>query len=221
MPPISTPDPKQALVLFSLLFTGDEPMMSRLRPHLEVEQRTSLENAGLISLVRRGRAKHVVLTDAAWDWAGKNLDVPISRQARANETLIAVLARLKGFLDVRGIALGEMVRQARAKAADAPVHEAGESKTEANGTTNVVARIRSICMHEAGGRPGVRVRLVDVRRALPDVSRAALDETLLGMQRSGAAVFFPLDNPQELFPEDERDALNIAGTRHHVVYLEG
>ena len=62
MPPIATPDPKQALVLFSLLFTGDEPMVSKLRPHLEVEERTSLAGAGLISLVRRGRATHIVLT---------------------------------------------------------------------------------------------------------------------------------------------------------------
>lgn len=221
MLPNFTPDPKQALVLFWLLFTGDEPMMSKLRPRLQAKERVSLENAGLISLVRRGGAKHVVLTDAAWDWAGKNLDVPISKQARANETLIAVLARLKVFLDVRGIALGEMVRQARTRAADAPVHEEGPSKREENGTTNVVARVRRICLHEAGGRPGVRVRLVDVRKALADVPRAALDETFLAMQRSGAAVFFPLDNPQELFPDDERDALNIAGTRHHVVYLEG
>jgi hypothetical protein len=106
MPPIRTPNPKQALVLFSLLFTGDEPMMSKLRPVLTSKERASLVNAGLIEIEKRGRAKHVVLTDTAWDWAGKNLDAPISKQARANQTLTSVLARLKAFLEARGIALG-------------------------------------------------------------------------------------------------------------------
>jgi hypothetical protein len=215
------PNPKQALVLFSLLFTGAEPMMSELKPKLTPKERATLVNAGLIELDRRGRAQHVVLTDAGWDWAGKNLDAEISAQARANETLAAVLAHLKAFLDARGIALGEMVRPGRAPAADAPLHEEPRSMPKPNGTTDLVARVRAACLRAAGGRTGVRVRLADVRSEFPDVSRAVLDEALLAMQRSRAAVFFRLDDPQEIQPADERGALSIAGAPHHVLYLEG
>jgi hypothetical protein len=218
MPPVPAPDPKQALILFSLMFGGDEPMVSKIKPRITVAESAALQRADLITLERRGRANHVVLTEAAWDWAGKNLDAPISKRAHTNETLMAVLARLKRFLDARGIPLGEMARAPKASAGDALTHERHGLK---NGAKDVGARVRDICLRATGGRTRVRVRLVEVRKALADVPRAALDETLLAMQRSEAATFFPLDNPQELFPDDERDALNIAGTRHHLVYLNG
>ncbi len=221
MPPIATPNPKQALVLFALLFTGDEPMATKLKPRLSAKERKPLEKAGLIVLERRGRATHVVLTDAAWDWAGKNLDVPISAQARANETLAAVFVHLKAFLDGRGIQLAEIARAGVGRANKASVPGKLDSKTRANHPTEVVARVREICLRAAGGRSAVRVRLAQVREALPDVTRAELDRTLLAMHRSGAAVFFPLDNPQDRYPADESGALRIAGTPHHVLYLDG
>jgi hypothetical protein len=270
--PISTPNPKQALALFCLVFTDQEPMVSELKPRLSPKEREPLEKAGLIEIDRRGRANHMVLTEAAWDWAGKNLDVPISDTARANETLVAVLRRLKAFLDSRGIALGEMVREGRSRAGEATsVREKPASKKPAskkaaskkadskkadskkadskkadskkadskkadskkaaskkaasdkktNGTKSLAALVRAACLHAASGRTHVRVRLTDVRNALSDVPRASLDEALLEMLQSGVAVFFRLDDPQERLSADERDALNIAGTPHHVLYLNG
>jgi hypothetical protein len=230
-----TPNPKQALVLFCLLFTGQEPMVSQLKPRLSPKERKPLEKAGLIEIRPPGRGGQVVLTEAAWDWAGKNLDVPISDRAQANETLIAVLAHLKAFLDARGIALGEMVREGRSSAGKAtPVREKPESKKPAykepktpaskkktNGTASLVALVRAACLRAASGRTHVRVRLSDLRQELSDVPRTSLDKTLLEMQQSGVAVFFRLDDPQERLSADERDALNIAGTPHHVLYLNG
>jgi hypothetical protein len=217
-----TPNPKQVLVLFRLLFTGQEPTVSQLKPRLTPKERKPLEKAGLIEIRPPGRGGQVVLTEAGWDWASKNLDVPISDSARANETLIAVLAHLKAFLDARGIALGEMVRAGRSPTgATTAAREEPRSKTQPNGTTDLVALVRAVCLRAANGHTRIRVRLSEVRKELSDVPRTALDETLLAMQQSGDVVFFRLDDPRERLSADERDALNIAGKPHHVLYLNG
>ena len=41
------------------------------------------------------------------------------------------------------------------------------------------------------------------------------------MERAESIVLYPLDDPQELYPEDERAALpNSAGDQRHIVYME-
>jgi hypothetical protein len=206
------PNPKQTLVLFSLLFTGKEPKMSDLRPRLSPRERAALVKQGLIELDRRGRAQHVVLTDAAWAWVGANLASPIGDRTPAGETLKTVLACLHAFLTAQGISLAELVRPQPKPNGKPPVRD---------GQPGLVARVRAAYLRATGGRPDVRVRLADLRAALADVSRAELDQTLLAMEQARTAAFFPLDNPQERFPVDDREALRIAGRPHHVVYLHG
>ena len=83
-PPSPDLTPLQTLLLFKLLFTGEEPPMSQVKPGLSPQDRRRLEQLGLIALEKRkgrsGRlANHIVLTDRAWQWAGEHLDAPFSR----------------------------------------------------------------------------------------------------------------------------------------------
>ena len=213
------PNAKQTLVLFSLLFGGHEPKVSELRPRLDPKERAPLLEAGLIEIERRGRSSHVVLTDAAWAWAGAHLDAPISKTARANDALHAVLTHLKAFLDARGIALSDVVRASRAAAP--PEARPEPAPARAPSSEALAKHVRDACLRAAGGRTHTRVRIAQVRSELPHVPRPALDQTLYDMQRAGAMVLYPLDDPQEIQPADEREALVIAGTPHHVLYLNG
>jgi hypothetical protein len=84
----------------------------------------------------------------------------------------------------------------------------------------VEQQIRNICLSLGSGRTRTRVRLADLRAALPAISRAELDGVLLEMMNRRELALFPIDNRRELRPEDEGAALDLSGVPHHVVYLE-
>ncbi len=82
-------------------------------------------------------------------------------------------------------------------------------------------RVRQGYFQASGGRWNVRVRLADLRRALTDVPRDQLDQTLLAMERQEGLVLYPLDDPQEIHGEDEAAGLaNTLGIRRHILCIE-
>ncbi|MDZ7760475.1 MAG: DUF87 domain-containing protein [Desulfovermiculus sp.] len=93
-----TPSPLQTLVLLRLLFTGQEPKQSDVK-QLKPQARKEMIQAGFLELEKRGRAYHLLLTDKAWAWISDNLDSQIPANARTVDTLQALLARLKEYLD--------------------------------------------------------------------------------------------------------------------------
>ena len=84
-------------------------------------------------------------------------------------------------------------------------------------------KIREAYLDASGGRTGVRVRLAEIFRRLPGVSREVLAEEMAAMQREGrfGLVLWPLDDPREISPADQRAAVHVAGVPRHIVYLEG
>jgi hypothetical protein len=200
--------PKQALALWNLLFTGDEPSISNLKPALTAGERRQLEEAGLIELEKRGRARHIMLTDEAWAWAADHLDGEISVSKYAAPALRGVLTALKTHLRQQGLTLAEFV--APEEPADDQVPDPGLSR-----------RVREAYLKASAGQSNVRVRLCDLRRELPDVSRDRLDRHLVDMQAQACGlVLWPLDDPLDLTTEDQEAALEIAGEKRHILYLE-
>jgi hypothetical protein len=199
-----TPSPLQTLVLFRLLFTGEEPKQSDVK-QLTPRTRKQLVDAGFIELEKRGRAQHILLTDRAWAWASEHLDAPISRQARTTEAFEALLLRLKQFLQTRQIPLAGFMS------------DAAPDQGTAGGLSN---RIREAAFTLSGGKPNVRVRLTDLRRQLADVSREDLDRALLLLQKSGRLVLMHLDDPHERTPEDDQAAIDLLGFKRHILYME-
>ena len=67
----------------------------------------------------------------------------------------------------------------------------------------------------------VRVRLADLRAALPYESREAVDAELMAMEDERSITLYPLDNPQEIHSADEAANLpNGAGYPRHIVYMK-
>jgi hypothetical protein len=64
------------------------------------------------------------------------------------------------------------------------------------------------------------VRLAQLRQRLAAIPRPRLDALLLQLQTEGKLVLYPLDNPQEISPEDRQAALEVAGFERHIVYLQ-
>ncbi|MEW5723128.1 MAG: hypothetical protein AB1896_08480 [Thermodesulfobacteriota bacterium] len=202
----------QVLCLLKLLFTSEEPMVSKLSPRLDAGQRKSLLDTGLIRLEKRGRATHVVLTDKAWAWAAENLDAPFSTRSPAVAVVLkAALAALKRYMETEKVALAEILASAGGEEAPGRTLNFGALEPA----------VRAAYQRLSGGRWNVRVRLSDLRRALPDMPRPDLDAALLRMQDEEKLVLYHLDDPLDRGPDDEEAALDIVGHKRHLVYLRG
>lgn len=194
-----------------MLFLGETPMAGVLAKRLGKRgpmERDQLVSEGLIeltSLPRPNKGSRAEITEKGWAWAQQNLDAEISRSNLAAEALEAVLGYLKRFLEMRELALSEIIQPA-------PLEPC---------PMTLDSRIRETYFRLSGGRSGVRVRLSDIRKTMSDVHRSELDSALLGMQNSGKLSLYVIDDPKDVRPEDEEAALDIAGFKKHVLYLGG
>ena len=62
--------------------------------------------------------------------------------------------------------------------------------------------------------------LRDLRPALRDVPREALDRALLAMQEEGRLLLYHMDNAFERTREDDEAAIDISGAKRHLLYME-
>lgn len=191
---------ERALVfLFELVFSGREAKMSEL----DKTHREALLRAGLIELEKRGRTTYLHASDKGWTWVDEHLAADLKRtQARA--AFVALLARVRDYLRAQDLPLAEFVRPRRAQTEALPIEQL----------------VRNACLSLGSGTTRTRVRLADLRGALPALSRTQLDDALLEMMRRRELALFPIDNRRELKPEDDGAALDLSGVPHHVVYLE-
>jgi hypothetical protein len=202
--------PKQRLILFKLLFTGEKPQQSKVKPDLTPTERAQLEKLGLITLDPdpKSRAKLIVLTDAAWRWAGENLDSELSLSAQAAPALEGVLRKMKTFLAARSLKLSDFLATANGASTTQPARD------------DIPSRIREACLAISNGRYRHPVRLAELRPVLHDVSRKALDATLLEMQQRGALSLQTIEDPRQLSQADHRGAVHVLAAERHLVYLE-
>ena len=210
------PTTKQALVIWNLLITGDEPAMSKVKPELKPKERQPLIDAGLIELVKRGHSSHIVLTDKAWDWAIENFAVELPEQSHfAVLVFYELLKKIGAYLQQKKISLGEILRCQDIP--DEPLERTSESVPIA--PLDLETRIRQAYLQASGGEYVVRVRLAQLRQLLPDVPREILDKTLIQMELARKVTLMHLDDPQEIRSADEQAVLNIGGHTNHIVYM--
>ncbi len=207
------PEPTQALILFDLLFTGEEPAMSKVEPELKPSKREMLVKEGFIELEKRGRSTHIVLTDKVWDCALDDLIVDGTRSPYAATALQHLLGKLKEYLQCNDISLAEFLRPQEKETTD--LDEISETSED------LEKRIREAYSKISGGRDDTRVRLSELRQYLGDISRTEIDKILSVMQQAGKLTLMPLDNPQEIHPEDEKAAIDLGGPKRHILYMKG
>ena len=212
------PSPKQILFIWVLLFTGNEPAVSKVKPKIFPKERTQMMEAGLIRLETRGRSKHIVLTDKAWGWAAEHLDAAFSLQSLASAPARGgLLKKLKAFLEVRELALADFLNPAPAKPGPEAVPRPAEpARVSAAGLEAAVVRAY---LQASGSVWNVWVKLAEIRKRLPDVPRADLDRELLRLEKAKRAILYPIEDSEALRPEDQAAAINVAGFKRHIVQM--
>lgn len=210
--------PKQTLVLWHLLITGEEPAISKVRPELTPQERKPLLDGGLIELIQRGRTKHLVLTDKAWAWASEQAVTALPASANA-PLLLALITKVQQYIQAQDISLAEFLAPPTGPAENSDTAEAEGLLPTLTGT--LTDQIQTAYQSITQGKWNVRVRLAELRQHLPNSPKEALDAALRQMQLNGQSVLMPLDDPKGIHAEDEQAAVNIGGDLRHIVYLKG
>jgi hypothetical protein len=205
-------EPQERLILLRLALEGGETKNTDFKPDLKKQDRDRLVRAGLIEAEKRqppkgGRAAlYLVLTDGGWAWLAEHLDGELPKPVR---TLKKLLACLKAHLDARGFSLADFIT-------------GPPSVTKPESPPDVEKHIEHAYLRLSGGRANVRVRLADLRAALPEIPRDRLDATLLAMATRGGVALYPLENPVEIQPQDREAVLRTpTGHERHLIYLGG
>nr|WP_240966658.1 hypothetical protein [Nodosilinea sp. P-1105] len=194
------------MVVWSLLITGDEPMMSKVKPGITPTERRKLVDAGLIRVEKRGRASHIVLEDKAWDWLAMRLQSPDfgvqfpSRATTAIPTFQVLLEKLGAFLRSRQISLADFLTTASQSNLDR------SQKNEA-ANHDLIECIRDTYLQITSGKRNVRVKLAALRHSLVNFSQKEVDQALETMELAGNLVLMHLDDPEEITPEDDKAAV--------------
>lgn len=214
--------PLLVLLMWNLLFTGDEPMVSKAKPGVDRKKLIPLLDGGLIVLEKRGRANHIVLTDRAWQWAEEHLDAEFSPRANATPALQGLLPRLKNYLQQTGTPLAELLNTevVPSPAPEVPPTEAVVPPTPASDVP-IEDAIRRAYLTLSGNQWNSRVRLASLREQLGAYPRAELDQVLLRLQTAGRLVLYRLDDPQDTFDADRAAALYLGSDPRHLVYMKG
>lgn len=189
--------PKQALTIWSLLITGDEPQKSKLKN----PERNILLKQGLISLEKRGRSEHIVLTEKAWGWASENFDVPLARSIAAVPVLQALLKMTGRYLKNNRLALSDFTIE--------------KSKPK-----DVRSLICQSYLDLSGGIFNKRVRIAHLKRQLSNLSATEIEQSLLQLWRDGKVALMRLDDPLDIRPEDEAAAIRSGGQLNHILYMK-
>lgn len=195
--------PKLNLLLWQLLLTGQQPMLSKVQPKVSRKNCKPLEEAGLLLIEKRGRANYLMPTAQTWVWAMENFAVKFPPQTHgAVQPLQCVLQTLGKHLQAQNLSLQDFLQ--------APAAETAQDLPQ---------RIRQAAMQLGEGATQVRVRLTVLRECLPEVSRKDMDKALLEMHLAGQLVLMALDNPRSISAEDKQAAVMLAGAAKHILYL--
>ncbi|MBE9078461.1 hypothetical protein IQ241_14340 [Romeria aff. gracilis LEGE 07310] len=214
--------PKQELVIWNLLITGDEPMMSKVKPGLNPTERRTLVNTGLIRLEKRGQAKHLVLEDKAWDWVSERIgseDFTVKFPATATTAIPVfqtLLMKLGHYLRSHNIPIADLLADSASTEVSIEPPPAEIPKPD-----SLKDEIRKAYAQASQNSAGLGIRLKQLRQHFKPVEPQSLDDALRSMQRSGEIYLMPMEYPQDIGPEDEQAAIDLGdGEKRYFIYIQ-
>lgn len=217
-------DAMQRLLLWRLAVTEKGEFLKEINTSLSATKRKELVRDGyLVEEKKRhpktGRAAaFLTLDDKGWSWCHEHLrDELNTRSTQTTPILGRLLGLLADYFDAQEQtnSFGQLVLQAL----QARHQESSTSPEEPPPRGALEENIRAACLQLGNGRRNVRVRLADLRQAVP-ADRSQLDEKLLEMERRGEITLYPLDDPREVGPDDREAILTTAaGCERHILYF--
>jgi hypothetical protein len=214
---------KRTLILWALL-AGENAaaFQNELKPEPEKADRDALSAEGLIKWEKRGQRIWIEVTDKGWAWAGNNLGAALPKNSSAAGLILqACLARLKAFMDARGMVLADILGpQDSAQAGAADKGATGSLKFATLDYQALRDRIRQAYLDVTGGRLNTRALLSDLRGKLHEIERGTLDDALKKMQRDQEASLYQLDNRSEITDADRTAAIYFGNEPRHILWIE-
>lgn len=210
-----TPDKKQALVMWRLMFTDERPMKSQLLPKLTPKAFKQLEKAGLIRVEKSGRGQIISPADRAWKWAEENMNAEIEESKFAVEALSGLLSKLKRYIERQGISLEDIVGP------ELEFEESSSEDEEYEIVDDLDDKVREAYLELTSNRYNVKVRLADLRKQLVGLSKKQQDYLLSEMQKRKKILLQPLSDEAEITVEDEEASMEYLGKTRHVLYMWG
>jgi hypothetical protein len=200
---------KQALAMWGLLGEGGEAFGGVLKPAIDKAEREALEHRGLITVEKKERgALWLVVTESGWDWAERNMAVPLPEKAFGGAFVLrAWLSRLQTFLKIRDFRLADLF-------AVPP----GQPPQPPEDLADLRQRIRH-AYHDVAGGFDRRVLLRDLRPKLSDIDRGLVDATLMQMLRDQEISLMQLDYRPDVSGEDHAAALHIGNEPRHLIWI--
>lgn len=196
---------KQTLVLWALLANGGEGFGKELKPEVDKPEREALLKAGLISVEKRKRAHWISVTDRGWRWAEDHLCDRLPDRSYAGTYILAGwLKRLQTFMRASNTSLADILVPRKDTKPDYDI---------------LREQIRAAYLAVTVGNFNRRALLADIRRRLPNVDRATLDNALELMQRQGDATLMQLDNRPDITSADEEAAIQIGQESRHILWI--
>jgi len=185
-------------------------MMSKVKPGITPTERQKLIDAGLIRLEKRGRASHIVLEDKAWDWLAVRLQSPDftvefpSRATTAIPTFQVFLGKVGEFLRSHNISLAELLNPSPEPQVLSPEQHVRRAYAELSETS-----------------PGFAVPLAKLHQKLSAMPVERVNDVLLTLQGRGAVTLMPMEDPEEINPEDEAAAIDMGdGDKRYFVHIK-
>lgn len=212
----------QTLFLWAVLAKGGtSSSIGEIKPLLDKAAREALGGAGLITTAKRGRSLGVEVTDKGWAWAGDNLAAPLPVRSTAGSAILqGWLERLQVFMRARDVRLAEILGPQPAPAAGTDDHAGATAPASpASDRATLRERIRNAYLDVTGGNFNRRALLSNLRRRLPDIDRATLDEVLKRMQHENEASLMRLDNPIDIAETDREAAIQIGSEPRHILWI--
>jgi len=205
------PNERQTLYLWSLLASGGEGYAREQAFKLgKAAERKDLVQAGLIDEKRQKfGAIYNTLNENGWAWVSEHLNAKLPHRSGSGvQVLQTLIARLGAYLQASGTSLAEII-----------VPAGSNTDADMSNDSTLHSNIRQAYQQLSNGEWNVRVRLADLRSALPTVVRDVLDQALLQMQREALLALYMIDDPTDITPADEQAAIDILGAKRHIIYM--
>ncbi|TDC06635.1 hypothetical protein E1267_15650 [Nonomuraea longispora] len=196
--------------LLGLMTLGGAASNPELKEHvgttLNGKARLLLNQRGLVTSGKQGRAYHHTLTDKGWAWCVAELTgTAPARSGSIGRTLYGVLGLIKGYLDAADLSLADFVVTAREPAV--------------TGGDDLAGTIREAYWRLAR-EPQDWVLLTRLRPLLGDAPTDEVDETLRRMELLPDVHLVPQADQKTLTDDDRKAAVLVNGVSKHLLAIE-
>lgn len=206
------PSRAERTILFALMAhaqTIRNTDLNDISPEMTKQRRDKLNRLGLVESQMIKRTYVHTLTDAGWVWCMNELGAPTpSGSNRSEKALAEILRGIGRYVNATDTLLSEIFGV-----------EASPGRPQKIFPADPESRVR-MAYESLRSHRGAWVRVADLRAALADIDRNALDATLVALQREPGVRLEPNEQQSSLTDADRAAAVRVGNQLCHLFAIE-